>query len=279
MLILTLLLIFIGGALGGKNGMIFALIFAFFGNMFFYWFSDKIVLMMHNAKEIKESDAPLLYKTVRNLSTKMNIPMPKVYIIPMDAPNAFATGRNPNHAVVAVSPSIMNLLTHDEMEAVIAHELTHIKNRDILIATIAASIAGAISHLAYMARWAAFFGGIRDDEDNRGNALAQLFLMLIAPIAATLIQLAISRSREYAADAGSAYVTNRPYSLISALKKIHEYAKVAPLTEGNYSTASLFIVNPFKGDAIINLFSTHPTLNRRIANLEKIARKLTGIFS
>src|SRR6478736_5316876 len=200
---LTVLLVFLGGAFGGRQGMILAFIFAGAMNMFSYWFSDKMVLRMYNAREVTEAESPMLWGVTHNLALKMNMPMPKVYVIPSDAPNAFATGRNPKHAAVAATDGILRLLTRDELEGVMAHELGHVRNRDILIGTIAAAIAGAISMLAHMAQWAMIFGGFggRRDDENRGNAFAAIAMIIIAPIAAMLIQMAISRSREYEADA------------------------------------------------------------------------------
>ena len=282
MLALTLLFMIVGQVIAGKSGMVFALVFAFIMNFFAYWFSDKVVLMMYGAKEVKEQDARDIYRAVRNLTTKANLPMPKVYILPIGVPNAFATGRNPDHAAVAVSPSLLSILNHDEVEAVLAHELTHVKNRDILVATIAACLAGAITMLAHMAQYAAFFGGFgsRDDKDRGGgNIIAVLAMAILAPLAAMLIQLAISRSREYLADEGGAMLTNRPLSLASALKKISASVEAKPLVNAVPSTAHLFVVNPLKGSFIVNLFSTHPSLDKRVAKLEKLAGKMTGIWS
>jgi len=272
--LMGILIIFIGGLIGGKTGIIVALIFAIMFNFFSYWFSDKIVLFMYGAKPVSDSDFPQLYQIVRNLTTRMNLPMPKLYVINMEAPNAFATGRNPKNAVVAVSPSIMEILDKHEIEAVIAHELTHIKNRDILVMTIAATLATAITSLARMAQFAAWFGMGRDREGNESNPIGLLILAILAPLAAILIQLGISRTREYLADEGSARTTNRPASLISALEKISTYAKRYPLESGSPATSHLFIVNPMRESFIVNLFSTHPSLGRRIKNLKKVAEEL-----
>lgn len=271
MVTLTLMLIAIGGLLGGKSGMTFALIMAFGINFFSYWFSSKIVLMMYGAKEVSESDAPELYEIVRRLSYKAGIPMPKVCIIPSDQPNAFATGRNPKNGVVAVTSGIIRILTKDELEGVIAHELAHIKNRDILVGTIAATIAGAISYLAQMAQWAMIFGGRHDDED-RGNPIVAIIMMIVGPIAALLVQMAISRSREYGADASGAKISGNPLHLANALKKLHFASQKIPM-DANPATAHMFIVNPLSRDGFLKLFSTHPPIEERIARLQNMAFK------
>ena len=262
-----------GGLFGGKTGVIVAFAIGMVMNFFMYWFSDKMVLAMYGAKPVERNEAPELYSMVSNLASRMELPMPKVYIIKMEAPNAFATGRNPEHAAVAVSPSIMSLLSKHELEAVLAHELSHIKHRDTLIATLAAGIASAISMLANLAYFAGMFGGRRDDDDG-GNPLVLLLMAVLTPIVAMFIQMAISRAREYEADSGAATVTNRPQSMVSALEKIHGFAHEAPIDGGSPSTASLFIVNPFRESWMSNLLSTHPSLKRRIKNLEKTAEKL-----
>lgn len=273
--LMGVLIILIGGLIGGKSGVITALVIAVILEFFSYWFSDRIVLFMYGAKQMPESDAPFIYQTIRNLTTRMNIPMPKLYIINIDVPNAFATGRNPSHAAVAVSPSLIDALDKHEIEAVLAHELTHIKNKDILVSTIAATFATAITVLARMAEFAAWFGMGRDRDDRGGtNPIGLLVLAVLAPLAAVLIQLGVSRTREYLADEGSARVTNKPKSLISALEKLSGYAKKYPLTNGSPSTSHLFIVNPLKESFLINLFSTHPTLGRRKKNLIKVAEEL-----
>jgi heat shock protein HtpX len=268
---LTVLLVFIGGAFGGRQGMIYAFIFAFVMNMGSYWFSDKIVLRMYNAQEVTEAEAPMLWGVTHDLAVKMNMPMPKVYIIPSDAPNAFATGRNPNHAAVAATEGILRLLTREELEGVMAHELGHVRNRDILIGTIAATIAGAISMLAHMAQWAMIFGGgRRDDNEGRGGAIASIAMIILAPIAAALIQMAISRSREYEADASGARLCGNPIWLANALRKLHAGSQRVPL-DANPATAHMFIVNPLRGGGLVNLFSTHPPIEERIARLESMA--------
>jgi heat shock protein HtpX len=265
---LSLFLVFIGSYFGGQNGMIIALIFAGVMNFVSYFFSDKIALAMYRAQPVTREEAPRLYAIVERLTQKTGLPMPKIFVIPNDSPNAFATGRNPNHASVAVTQGILGLLNDDEMEGVLAHELGHVKNRDILISSVAATIAAAITVLARMAGWAAMFGGYggRDDRDRGGGALGALFMMILAPIAATLIQLAISRSREYAADETGAHITGNPYALASALQKLEAYSKRVPL-QATPSTAHLFIIQPFLGTSLSSLFSTHPPTAKRIERL------------
>jgi heat shock protein HtpX len=268
---LTGLLMLIGGLFGGQQGVVIAFIFAMVMNFGSYWFSDKIVLRMYNAQAVSEHEAPELYATVKNLALKASMPMPRVYIIPGDTPNAFATGRNEQHAVVAVTEGILRILGRDELEGVIAHELTHIRNRDILIGSIAATLAGAIVMLAHMAQWAAMFGGAgRDDNEGGGSNIVGLILMaVLAPIAATLIQMAISRSREYLADAGGAKISGKPYGLAGALEKLSRASQTMPM-EANPSTAHMFIVNPLTGRSLMNLFSTHPPIEERIARLRSM---------
>ncbi len=268
--ILTLLLIFIGRILGGNSGMIIALAFAAIFNLGSYWFSDKVVLAMYRAQKIQESDNPGLHRLVRRVASQAGLPMPKVYIIPTDSPNAFATGRNPEHSAVAVTSGILRILSEEELEGVISHEMSHIKNRDILISSIVATVAGAISMLAQMAQFAAIFGGGRDEE-NRGGGLGLLFMAIIAPIAALLIQLAISRSREYQADESGAKISHKPLALAGALKKLSYASQRVPM-QANPSTAHLFIVNPLSGKGMASLFSTHPPLEERISRLENFAK-------
>lgn len=271
MTLLTLLLIFVGNLIGGRNGMILAFAIALVMNGFSYWFSDKIVLMMYRAKEVSEIEAPKIHRIVNNLVQKADLPKPKVYIIPQAAPNAFATGRNPKHAAVAVTDGIMRLLSDDEMEGVLAHELSHVGNRDILISTIVATMAGAIYMLADWARWAAMFGGRRDDREGGGFKLAAMLIVaILAPIVAMLIQLAISRSREYLADESGAKLCGRPLSLANALRKLYNYSRQIPM-RSNPTTAHMFIVNPITGGGLLALFSTHPPIERRIARLEELA--------
>lgn len=269
---LTLLVVWGGAALGGKQGMTIALAFAFVMNFVSYWFSDKIVLKMYRAQEATEAEAPTLYRIVRNLSQKAGLPMPKVYIIPEMTPNAFATGRNPNHAAVAATEGIMRLLTEEELTGVMAHELAHVKHRDILIGSIAAVMAGAISYLAQMAQWAAIFGGRSDDREEGGSPIASLVMMIVGPIAAMLIQMAISRSREYVADEGGARMCGNPMALANALKKLHMGVQQIPM-DAKPATAHMFIVNPLTGrGGIMSLFSTHPPMEERVARLEVMAR-------
>lgn len=268
MIMLTLLLIWGGAALGGKQGMTVALLFAFLMNFVTYFFSDKIVLKMYRAREASEVEAPVLYRIVRRLSQKAGMPMPKVYIIPDMSPNAFATGRSPKHAAVAATEGIMQLLTEEELAGVMAHELAHVRHRDILIGTIAATIAGAISYLATMAQWAMIFGG-RNDDDEGGNPIAGIVMMIVAPLAAMLIQMAISRSREYAADEGGAKLHGNPLSLANALRKLHKGTQMIP-THSTPATSHMLIVSPFSGGAMVKLFSTHPPIEERIARLESM---------
>jgi heat shock protein HtpX len=267
---LTLVLVWAGGALGGKQGMTIALIFALGMNFISYWFSDKIVLRMYRAKQVTEAEAPDLYSIVRSLVQKAGMPMPKVYMMDQEQPNAFATGRNPNHAAVAVTTGIMRILTREELQGVIGHELSHIKNRDILISTIAATIAGAISYLAQMAQWAMIFGGHRGDDDEGGSPIAAFVMMIVGPIAAMIIQMAISRSREYAADSGGAEIAGNPRYLADALRKLHMASQKIPM-HANPATSHMFIVNPFSGGGIVKLFSTHPPIEERIARLESMS--------
>jgi heat shock protein HtpX len=272
MTLLTLLFIFIGQLVGGKQGMIVALIFAAIMNLVTYWFSDKIVLSMYRAQPVQESDNPRLYSIVRRAVTSAHLPMPKVYIIPIDTPNAFATGRNPRHSAVAVTQGIMRILDEDELEGVLSHEMAHIRNRDILTGTVVATLAGAISMLAMMARWGAIFGGLGGrDNENRGGGLGLLIMAIVAPLAALLIQMAISRSREYSADATGAENSHKPLALANALRKL-EYASRRMPMDAKPSTAHLFIVNPLTGKGLMSLFSTHPPIEERVARLEKMAR-------
>jgi heat shock protein HtpX len=265
---LTLILVWAGGALGGKQGMTMALIFALVMNFFAYWFSDKIVLRMYGAKQVSEAEAPELYGIVRRLVQKAEMSMPKVYMINEDQPNAFATGRNPKHAAVAVTTGIMRILSHEELQGVIAHELAHVRHRDILISTIAATIAGAISYLAQMAQWAMIFGHRGDDEEG-GHPVAALAMMIVGPIAALIVQMAISRSREYAADEGGARLAGNPRHLAGALRKLHMASQKIPM-HANPATSHMFIVNPLSGGGLLKLFSTHPPIEERIAKLESM---------
>ena len=276
--VLTLLFVAIGGALGGRQGMVMALGFALVMNLVSYWFSDKIVLAMYRAKPASEQEHPDLVKVVRYLAQLSNMPMPKVYVIPSAAPNAFATGRSPKHAAVAATEGILKLLDRDELEGVLAHELSHVRNRDVLIGTVAAAVAGAIYMLVDMARWSMMWGGGRSRDENRGGGALQMVVMLviviIAPLAAMLVQMAISRSREYQADDSGARLCRKPLALAGALRKIHEGIARRPMEEANPATAHLFILNPFSAKGLVQLFSTHPPVERRIEILNNLARQL-----
>jgi heat shock protein HtpX len=271
---LTSLVVLIGDFVGGQQGMLIAFLFAVAMNFGSYWFSDRIVLAMYGAKPIEESQAPDLYRIVRRLTTKAGLPMPRVYLIPSDTPNAFATGRSPQHAAVAVTEGIMRMLDEDELEGVLAHELSHVKNRDTLTMTIAATLAGVITYLAHMAQWAAIFGGGRrdDEEGSGGSALGAILMAILAPIAAMLIQMAISRAREFQADASGAQLSGRPWGLAKALEKLDMASRMAPM-DATPATAHLFIVNPLRGSGLLNLFSTHPPIQERIARLRAMANR------
>jgi len=273
--ILTALFILIGGAVGGRTGMMFAFLFACVMNIAAYWFSDKIVLAMYRAREVTEREAPQLHRIVWGLAQRAGLPMPRLYIVPSKTPNAFATGRNPNHAAVAVTEGILDLLTEEELKGVLGHELAHIKHRDILIQTVAATIAGAIVMLARMGQWALIFGGLRGDNDEEGSGTLQMIgailILIIAPIAAFLIQMAISRAREYYADEGGAKFSGNPLYLANALRKLAYGVKRDPMEEANPATAHMFIVNPLRGSNIASLFSTHPPIEERISRLEAMA--------
>ncbi|SFL65064.1 heat shock protein HtpX [Desulfomicrobium norvegicum] len=266
--LLTLLLVAMGGAIGGKSGMMIAFLIAGGMNFFAYWNSDKIVLKMYKAREVTRADSPDFYGIVENLARKAGMPMPKVYVIPSDSPNAFATGRNPQNAAVAATTGIMRILSREELEGVMAHELTHVMNRDTLIATIAATIAGAISMLGSMLQWAAIFGmGRSDDEEGGGSVLGSLAMAIIAPIAAMLIQMAVSRSREFMADEGGAKMCGNPKALARALVKLQQAASGAPMQEATQATSHMFIVNPLSASKMASLFSTHPATEDRVARL------------
>jgi heat shock protein HtpX len=273
--LLTILLVIVGGAVGGKGGMILAFFLAAAMNFGSYWFSDKIVLRMYNAQEITREIHPAFYEMVERLARKAGLPMPKVYIIPSESPNAFATGRNPQHAAVAATDGILRILSPAELEGVMAHELAHVKNRDILISTIAATFAGAISMLGSMLQWGALFGAGRgNDEDGRGGGLiGSLAMAIIAPIAAMLIQMAVSRSREYQADSSGAAICGNPLALAQALRKLHNASQAIPMLEARPATAHMFIVNPLTGGGLKSLFSTHPPMEERIARLESLANR------
>jgi len=265
--VMTALILWVGQLLGGRQGMIIALIFAAGMNFFSYWYSDKLVLKMYRASEVAPGQATELYETVQRLTQRAGLPMPKLFVIPQQAPNAFATGRNPEHAVVAVTEGLLKVMDRDEVMGVLAHELAHVKNRDILIGSIAATMAGAIMMLATMARWSAIFGGGRHDDEGGGAGFIGLIAMsIIAPMAAMIIQMAISRSREYLADATAASFAGNPEGLARALEKLGAYSKQLPM-DAKPSTAHMFIVNPLSGRSLMSLFSTHPPLEERIARL------------
>ncbi len=268
---MMVLFILVGNLLGGQTGMMIAFIFSLAMNFGSYWFSDKIVLTMYRAQQVSEKEYPNLYNIVEKLSMKADLPMPKVYIMDNPTPNAFATGRNPEHSAVAVTTGIMNILSKEELEGVIAHELAHIKNRDILVGTIAATLVGTITFIARMAGYAAMFGGSSRDEDKGGNIFYELALLIIAPIAAVLIQMAISRSREYMADEGGAQISGKPMGLANALNKLNQANKMLPMAHAGASSAHMFIVNPLSGKSMMKLFSTHPPIEERIERLKEIA--------
>ena len=263
--LLTGLFVAIGGWLGGQSGMVVAFLMAVVMNFVSFWFSDKIVLRMYGAQPLAESQAPEVHRIVRRLATQAGIPMPPLYLIPSPSPNAFATGRSPQHAAVAVTEGILRLMNEKELEGVLAHELSHVLNRDILVSTVAATLAGAISMLANMAQWSMFMGGSRSDDD-RPNPIGLIATIILAPLAAMLIQMAVSRSREYGADATGARMTHNPEGLASALGKLHRATQAVPM-QASPATAHLFIVNPLSGRALASLFSTHPPVEDRIARL------------
>ena len=270
---LAALLIFFGGALGGRSGAIIGLVLAGVMNFGTYWFSDKIILKMYRARQVSAEDQPDLYATVKVLSENAELPMPKVYIMDKDVPNAFATGRNPSHSAVAVTSGLMKLLSREELGGVIGHELSHIKNRDILISTVAATVAGAISYMAQMAMWASLFSGGRSNrEGGGGHPVVLIIMMIVGPLAAMIIQMAISRSREYAADKGGADITGHPLYLAKALEKLEFYNKKMPMPKVNDATAHMFIVSPLSGGGTMRkLFSTHPPMAERIKRLKTMA--------
>ncbi|HZY09564.1 MAG TPA: zinc metalloprotease HtpX [Bacteroidota bacterium] len=270
MTLMMVLLILVGSLVGGQQGMIMGFAISLIMNFVAYWFSDKMVLMMYRAKQVTEAESPNLYSTVARLASAAQLPMPRVYIIPGDTPNAFATGRNPNHAAVAATEGLLKTLSQDELDGVIAHELAHVKNRDILTGTIVATMVGTITFIARMAGFAMMFGGgNRDRRDS--NGFAELALLILAPIAAMLIQLAISRSREFAADTGAAQISGRPLSLANALRKLEQGVARIPMMNPSPASAHMFIVNPLRGGGVMKLFSTHPPIAERIERLEKIA--------
>lgn len=267
---MTVLFVLLGGMLGGEQGMVMAFLFAGVMNFASYWWSDKIVLWMYGAREVRDSEAPEFHAAIRRLAQRAGLPMPRVYIIPTETPNAFATGRNPQHAAVAATEGILRILTPDELEGVMAHELGHVRNRDILISTIAATLAGAIMMLARMAQFAAMFGGGRQSDNEEGGGgggiVGMILLAILAPLGAMLIQMAISRAREYLADAAGAQISRKPWALADALEKLERGAAALPMN-ANPATAHLFIVNPLRGSGLLNLFSTHPPVAERVARL------------
>ena len=265
--VMTALILWIGQILGGQQGMIIALLIAAGMNFFSYWYSDKIVLKMYRAQEVDRSQAPELYEIVQTLSRSAGLPMPKLFVVPSETPNAFATGRNPEHAVVAVTQGLLKIMDRDEVSGVLAHELSHVKNRDILIGSIAATMAGAIMVLASMARWSAIFGwGGRSDDEGGGGAIGLIAMSILAPLAAMIIQMAISRSREYLADSRGSQLAGNSEGLARALEKLGRYSKKLPM-RASPSTAHMFTVNPLSGRSLMSLFSTHPPLEERIARL------------
>jgi len=272
MALLTVLLVTAGGFLGGEGGMMMAFLFALIMNGVSYWFSDKIVLRMYGAKEIGPGDSPRLHRIVQELALRAQMPMPKLYLIPQEAPNAFATGRDEKHAAVAVTEGILRILDEAELRGVLAHELSHIRNRDILVGTIAATMAGAISMLANMAHWGMIFGGRSSDNREGGHPIVALAMIIVAPLAALLVQMAISRSREFGADTTGAAISGDPLSLANALRKLERGVERIPM-EANPATAHMFIVNPLTGGGLMTLFSTHPPMQERIRRLEG----MTGI--
>lgn len=267
--LLSALIVAVGGMFAGSRGMILALGVAAAMNFFSYWFSDRMVLAWHRAQPVSREQAPQLYEILERLTARSGIPMPRVYVLPEDAPNAFATGRDPHHAAVAVTHGILRLLNAEEMEGVLAHELSHVKNRDILIGSIAATLAAAVMLIAHLARFAAIFGGGQRDDRGGSNPIALLATVILAPIAATLIQLAVSRSREFQADASGAEMTHNPYGLANALQKLEDSSRRIPMQTAGPASSHLFIVKPFIGGALTRLFSTHPPTRERI-------RRLTG---
>jgi heat shock protein HtpX len=271
MVVLTVVFLMAGAMVGGQSGMTIALLIAACMNLITYWFSDKIVLRMYGARKVEEVDNVRLYQSVARLSQIAGLPMPRIYLVDQQQPNAFATGRNPAHGAIAVTTGLLQILSHDELEGVIAHELAHIKHRDILIGTVAATMAGAITYLAQMAQWAMIFGGRgSDDEKDGGGGLAStLVMMIVAPIAAMLVQMAISRSREYIADVGGAKISGNPLNLAHALRQLQTASERLPM-EAAPATAHMFIVNPLSGRGFLRLFATHPPMEERIRRLEEM---------
>ena len=273
--LLSLILMSIGGVVGGQNGAMTMFLISLAINFYTYWNSDKMALRAYNAQPLSESQVPELYELVRELCRKAELPMPRLYVIPTDVPNAFATGRDPEHAAVAVTEGILSMLNRDELAGVISHELSHVKHRDTLIMTLSASIATAISYIANIAQWAAIFGTARDEDGNRSNPIALIVTIVIAPLAASLIQFALSRSREYMADASGARICGKPLALASALLKLDDYAHHRVIPDAKPATSGLFIINPLAGvGGVANLFSTHPSTEERVKKLREIAAEM-----
>ena len=270
---LTALLLWAGQALAGQGGLLLALVLAGVMNFAAYWWSDKLVLRMYGAQEAHAAQAPELWAMVQRLASRAGLPMPRVYVIPEATPNAFATGRSPQYAAIAVTAGLLQRLQHDELEGVLAHELAHVRHRDTLIMTVAAALAGALSMVANMAMWNALLGGGSTDDDEGGSPVVGLLGVLVAPVAAALVQMAISRSREFMADEFGARLTGNPLALARALRRIAEWSQAVPITAGSPATAHLFIINPFSGGGLASLFSTHPSTEARIARLEALARQ------
>lgn len=268
---MTALFMWVGQLLGGRSGVMFAFIFAGVMNIGAYWFSDKIVLATQGARAVTEEEAPVLYQIVRDLASRAQMPLPKIYMVQADAPNAFATGRNPNHAAVAVTTGLMSLVTEDELMAVLAHELSHVQNRDTLIMAVAATVAGALSHLANMAMWGMMGRGRSSDREGNSNPLIGLVGIILAPIAAMLIQMAISRTREFGADDSGARLCGQPLALASALKKIESWSQRIPLESATPAMSHLYIINPLTGENFSRMFSTHPSTAARVKKLEAMA--------
>ena len=273
MILMTAVFLWVGNLIGGQAGMVIALAIAMVMNLFSYWYSDRIVLATYRAKPVTQEEAPELVQMVRELALAAEIPMPKVYVIPEGSPNAFATGRNPDNAAVAVTQGILRILDKQELRAVLAHEIGHVVHRDILIGTIVATFAGAIMLLATMARWAALFGGFRGGDDDNGGLIGLLVVAIVAPLAALLIQMGISRSREYLADEKGARLSGDPLALARALRKLESASRSVPIRTSNPQTAHMFIVNPLKGRSLASLFSTHPSTDDRVDRLEKLAKQ------
>ena len=271
MTLMMVILILVGSFIGGERGMMMAFAFSLLMNAGSYWFSDKLVLMMYRAKEVTEAESPRLFSIARRVATESQLPMPRVYVIPGDTPNAFATGRSPNHAAVAATEGIVALLSDDELEGVLAHEFAHIKHRDILTGTIAATLVGTITFVARMAGWSMMFGGGSRDDRRDSNGFGEIAMLILAPIAAVLVQLAISRSREFAADAGAAQFTGRPLSLANALQKLEVGVERVPMQNASPASAHMFIVNPLRGGGVMKLFATHPPIQERVDRLQQIA--------